>query len=109
MSDEQQEKPADTRDASPRRNTEESQGANASQLQNASESSSVTGSDAEFDGDEGLFAVTTPEIERICSRAQATTASKIQKSKLQLFPIIPHSPPRQLIVTTTQMPAIIVE
>ena len=108
MSDEQQEQPAVPRDATPRRNTEESQGANASQLQNTSEGS-VTRSDAEFDSDEGLFTVTTPEIERICFRAQATTASKIQKSKLQLFPIIPHSPPRQLIITTTWTPAIIIE
>ena len=108
MSDEEQEQPAGTRDATPRQNTEESQGANASQLQNTSEGS-VMCSDAEFDGNEGLFIVMMPEIKHICFRAQATTASKIQKSKLQLFPVIPHSPPRLLIATTTRTPAIIVE
>ena len=111
MSDEQQqkqqEKPAEVKDATPRRDTEESHRTDDTKLQNTSEGS-ATCSDAEFDGDEAIFTASTPEIERICKRAQAKTAAKIKKSKLQLFPIRPDSPPRPLIVTTTRTPAIIV-
>ena len=67
MSDEQQEKqqekPAKVRDATPRRDTEESHRTDDTKLQNTSEGS-ATCSDAEFDGDEAIFTASTPDIKR---------------------------------------------